>query len=129
MGNCLVLLNNFLWVNEVLKFVPLRFLTKLGRYFCIELVSVFPLVILPNSKALVFYSSDFSFEYLIITERFVIVLLINVWIVDDRSKYKEVGEGWFHHQEANQDPLSFSSTSHEGGQEKGSPFWIWYVSA
>lgn len=55
-----------------------------------------------------------------------ILLLINIWIVEDRPKYKEVGEGWFHHQEANQDPLSFSSTPHEGGQEKGPPLWIWY---
>lgn len=57
------------------------------------------------------------------------VFLLNVWTGEYRPKYKKVGEGWFHHQEANQNPLSFPSTPNEGGEEEGSPLRIWYFSS
>ncbi|GMN59656.1 hypothetical protein TIFTF001_028754 [Ficus carica] len=44
-------------------------------------------------------------------------------------KHKKVGQGRFHNQEANQDSLSVPCPSHEGGQEKGTPLWIWLAIA
>ena len=42
-----------------------------------------------------------------------------------RAEHQETGEGWFHHQETNKDPLSLPCTQNEGGQEEGSSLWIW----
>lgn len=39
-------------------------------------------------------------------------------------KHQEACEGWFHHQEANQDSLSFQSSQNEDCQDEGSSLWI-----
>lgn len=44
-----------------------------------------------------------------------------------RSKHQEACEGWIHHQEANEDPLTIQGTSIEYSQEKGTSLWLWYV--
>lgn len=43
-----------------------------------------------------------------------------------RAEHQEIGEGWFHHQEAYKDSLAVSGTQDERGKEKGSSLWIWY---